>query len=509
LRELILHIGAHKTGSTSIQGFLNRHKGDLAERDWELIAMGGALNLGNIISWGERKNGDIVYSFRDNALENLGRNLEAACHNCIISAEDFFFINDVKAIESLKNILSSYFESIKVLVYLRRQDGMAISQKAQGAKTIQSAKIFGNSPFPLPELGKGVMEYLEYDRKIENWSDYFGKDNLIVRVYERPKLINGDAVTDFIASSGIPITAEPLVLNESLGEQSTLFLHLLRYSGVPHSVIWPLLKSRRIEMSGGERSLPSRAEAQAFQSNFDVSNKKLFDMLNLSEGFDESFDQYPSMSTLPAIDFSFAERNLRIIVSILEEVVNDHSMTLFRATSEKLKQSDPDLADSLQDLLEKFGPCKGETSSPDRHGDWPAAGGGPQENVHASREDSLIISQYIGQINQLARVANDDNVSLFMKIAEALDDTDPQAAEDFVAMAKSIRPYGTHIKRKIAQYARNRKGAEEAARNAKLGVRAKKWIRRRRSDFLSVFTSDNPWRELSLLLRRIKSKLFR
>jgi hypothetical protein len=508
LRKLILHIGAHKTGSTSIQGFLYRNREALAEQSWELISNEGALNLSNLVSFRLSKTGRAVYSFKPDALEKLELKLQAASRNCVISAEDFFFINDIDAIRSLKKTLSQQFEKITVLLYLRRQTEMAVSQKAQGAKTIQSAITFGNSPFPLPEITGNVIEYLEYDSKLDLWSKYFGRENLLVRIYERPRLIEGDVVSDFIVTTGIPVTPEPLVLNESLGEQATLFLHYLRYSGVPHSVLWPLLKSRRIDTPPGPRSQPSRAEAETFQANFDRSNMNLFAGLKLAHGFDESFDQYPPEPILPQMDFAFAERNLRVMISILVEVANVRSAQLFRYAARELRQSDPEMADSLLDLAGKSEDCKDPYRSVQPHFGCPAPEDATSEELVNTEEGARIISQYVETVKQLAEVANDINVNLYITAADALETTDPKTAEELMMLARTIRPYGPYIRHKLAQYEEQRKLAEAAAVEASFLSRVVMLLHKSRLEFLAALRSENTWSALLELVRRIKAKIF-
>ena len=508
MRKLILHIGAHKTGSTSIQGFLYRNREALAEQSWELISNEGALNLSNLVSFRLSKKGRAVYSFKPDALEKLELKLQAACRNCVISAEDFFFINDINAIESLKKTLSQQFEKITVLLYLRRQTEMALSQKAQGAKTIQSAMTFGNSPFPLPEITGNVIEYLEYDSKLDLWSKYFGRENLLVRIYERTKLIEGDVVSDFIVTSGIPVIPETLVLNESLGEQATLFLHYLRYSGVPHSVLWPLLKSRRIETPPGPRSQPSRAEAEAFQANFDRSNMKLFADLKLAHGFDESFDQYPIEPILPQMDFAFAERNLRGMISILEEVANARSAQLFRDAAGELMLSASEMADSLLELAGKAQECKDLSPSPQPCFDLPDAKDAMGEEPVNIEECARVINQYVETVKQLAEVANDINVNLFITAADALEATHPQVAEELMMLARTVRPYGPYIRRKLAQYEGRRKLAEAAALEASFLSRVARLIRKSKLELQAALRSENTWSALLELVRRIKGKIF-
>jgi hypothetical protein len=231
-------------------------------------------------------------------------------------------------------------------------------------------------------------------------------------------------------------------------------------------------------------------------------------MLNLTDGFDQGFDQYPSQPTLPAIEFEFAERNLQRMISIMEEVANDHSAKLFGSAAIELRRSDPEVAGSLLELASKDVTFTDKARSLQQYSNCFISDSEPREAEDAVAEDARIISQYIANINQLAQVANDDNVNLFIKAAEALEGTNLQAAKKFMTLAQSIRPYGPYIKRKLAQYEREGKSATAAPRKTKFSVRAEILIRRCWEEILFVLKSEQPWSELRLLGRRIKAKIF-
>ena len=135
MKKLILHIGAHKTGSSSIQYFLHKRRRELDQAGWEFVIIPGSLNLRQLFKRGTNANSEL--SLQPTVYKTLLKQLQDAKHNCVISAEDFFFLNDQKTISQLRSDFGKVFSEIRIILYLKRQDMMAISQKSQGAKTIR------------------------------------------------------------------------------------------------------------------------------------------------------------------------------------------------------------------------------------------------------------------------------------------------------------------------------------------------------------------------------------
>lgn len=201
---LLLHIGMPKTGTTALQGFLFFNRSKLEKYGWCYPIM----NEGEIGYWerweAERcGNGHGIYDALlvndaqnewDKGIEIILKHLKDK--NVILSTEDIYENWTGKFIASMKE----KFENIKVVIYLRRQDRAIESRYNQWVKGSIIYKPFKEyiESEPLPD------NYLDYKEKLDTISQIIGRENLIVRVYEKQQLTENDTIKDFLSILGIP-----------------------------------------------------------------------------------------------------------------------------------------------------------------------------------------------------------------------------------------------------------------------------------------------------------------
>ena len=107
----------------------------------------------------------------------------------------------------------------------------------------------------------------------------FGRENLICRVYERDKLMNGDIIDDFSSVIGLSIDSDRsrVASNESLSFETMSALLLL--NGSKHRDNKEL--RRKLIAIGNKRNgkripMLTKADARNFLSKFDESNRNFF-----------------------------------------------------------------------------------------------------------------------------------------------------------------------------------------------------------------------------------------
>lgn len=326
--KLILHLGAHKTGTSAIQGFLDTNHDKLIEKGWEFIKVEDSVNLGNCISFWKYED-DVNFSIYEDKYQALINKLSENNFNKIISSEDMFFINDKSMVERLCNDIKQIFDDIDIVIYLRNQVDMALSNKAQGAKTNQSALLFGNDyKNPLPIIDKNIYEYLDYYSKIEMWGDCLPEARLIVRTYSRRNLVNEDSVFDFIDATGIPIEPIAMGVNESIGSILTNILHGLRESSPNPDYIWELFREGYFADLGGDSQLPSIDEAERFMQIFEESNKNIEKNFGVSLSLD--LKKLPSERRIQKLIYEDVYKVLAPIINQLRLNNNDYTVDLIR-----------------------------------------------------------------------------------------------------------------------------------------------------------------------------------
>lgn len=288
MTELVLHIGSHKTGTTSIQDACRRHLYggkrpgvayvDVRQEQDRIVRPRGSLD-----KFGTSLN-----------QESIDRLFRPAADLTITSDETLFYIWSPKQIRTLARLLRPRFDRVRILAYLRRQDLAALSHRKQVAKGRPSGRFYGSTATPLPEYAPHLQRYFDYATKLaDHWGKAFGMENMEVGLYDRRLLKDGDVVADFANRVGIALPPEDHVeKNTALGRDQLIVGLKLMEMGMPMED-----RSRFLaRLSHEGRFLPSRQEAQDFLAHFADSNRRLETLFRVDGKpfrFDESFGMYP------------------------------------------------------------------------------------------------------------------------------------------------------------------------------------------------------------------------
>lgn len=228
MTTIYLHIGMPKTGTTSLQKLLFYNRKKLLEQGY-LYPITGT----NISS----KKGLKAYS-HNSLVKMLNYNTDSqgegfsqceSWEECkkeintlaikskkvIISAEFFTGpgIYNSSLIATIKNILEDY--DTKIVIYLRRQDEFLISYYC-----------YLITFFIRKDIKEFISEWkymADYYRTLELWQDVFGVKNIIVRVFEKNQLKNGNLFEDFLAAVNINYEAIDLKSSQEIRENVSVY----------------------------------------------------------------------------------------------------------------------------------------------------------------------------------------------------------------------------------------------------------------------------------------------
>ncbi|MDD3774922.1 MAG: hypothetical protein PHV08_03060 [Sulfurovaceae bacterium] len=294
-KVLYLHIGNHKTGTTSIQHALLDNRHFLESHNISFFSehtSGGNVKTGNTSAWvyvdpEHVENGAGGYVKDVNKLALKLGNLPY--DTVIMSAESLSFIFKKRHIQNLYDALKKYFNQIKIIVYLRRQDEQVISHHQQESKAGTEVLFFGTDNHAIPQYTEHHHYYMDYYERISLWADVFGDNNMIVKNFDKNKLKEHDVVADFFSIFDLHVPKkETYTLNESNGFEKTKVGHLLnRY-----------IQNKQLRLhlfnhlSNEGKMLSSRPQAQEYYKIFQESNKKLEERFEIQ--FNENFDKYPA-----------------------------------------------------------------------------------------------------------------------------------------------------------------------------------------------------------------------
>lgn len=179
MKTLYLHVGPHKTGSTTIQHFLDKNREQLRQYDYAYLNQGSsngyemARETGAFLTVGE-----LVRSSSQN--------------NHIFSCEGL-----EKRKSGFIRQFSRAFPEIRIIAvfYFRRQDQWIESHYNQRVKRGAECRPFADFCKEILALGR-----IDYLRIIQNWENALGRDAIVLRSLHN---LSGSLESDFLEAIGL------------------------------------------------------------------------------------------------------------------------------------------------------------------------------------------------------------------------------------------------------------------------------------------------------------------
>jgi hypothetical protein len=237
MKRLVLHIGVENTASTYLQqAFANSRQALMKSGVLYPHAPGksnhiklAALALDDArvdqirMMVGIKSPEDAVV-LKAEFLDELGREAsESGCETMLLSNEHCASrLLHEQEIRRLKDMLAPLAETITVIVYLRRQHEAMLSMYSTAVRSGTSRKL----EFP----GAHIIEWrFDYDRLLGRWVEVFGRENIVVRLFN--DLLNGSILDDFAVAASLPgeieWTEPEARLNTRLDARQAEYLRIL------------------------------------------------------------------------------------------------------------------------------------------------------------------------------------------------------------------------------------------------------------------------------------------
>jgi hypothetical protein len=343
--QAILHVGDMKCGSTSIQEWMTRDRALLQANGYWLSDVTRIAHYDSRLS---------SYALNDDRMEVEARkesgirsSRDVPAHRRDIewrltqevaslpsTAKAMIFSHELmlslwpSEVQRLLSMLRRVFAGVRVVAYIRRQDRLFLSLWGQRLKSYA----------PEPDFFERQVQRRSYLRMLDTWSHAVGRDNLVVRVFDKASFAQGNLQADFREATGIPHDdryAPPSHSNESLDAAAQMLLlelgkkldgrssqdrrrlwSRIRRAFQPKAkrqtsiAMFPLpLKMFLIRNRTGRSLLPDRAWAHRIMSACEKENevirRRYFpDRVRL---FDDDFSDYPADGGPPG-------SNLRVCV---------------------------------------------------------------------------------------------------------------------------------------------------------------------------------------------------
>lgn len=309
-RRAILHIGTFKTGSTSIQGFLDANADRLAAKGVRFpLSLGRPNHHGlTVYALSERETTGLIRHLnlhdrqeREEKRAAIAADLAAELaalpadvSTVVFSNEHLCGLNTQAEIERLRDLLAPHFDAMTVLVYLRRQDQRIISDYTQ--------KVRDGYTKPLDLLSYEPAERRDHAVFLDKWAAVFGAGALAPRVFSRSRFVDGDLIDDFLEAIGVADDAafvRPPRENPGLSHEAIEFLRLLNrhlplYEEGARNSLRDRLLPFLAEAFAGDGVRVSKGEAEALlalvgPSNADVAAR----YFGGAPAFDNDLSRYP------------------------------------------------------------------------------------------------------------------------------------------------------------------------------------------------------------------------
>ena len=217
----------------------------------------------------------------------------------IISSEHFHSrLTSTEGIARLKILLEPWVDNFEVVLYLRRQDRMAVS--------LFSTKIKSGTGNPVLFPGAPNQEliyYFNYEQIYAQWRAVFGKAAMQVRLYAKEEWEKGDLLLDFCQVAGIDSKGKniPGIENEALNQEGSDFV--LEVNRQLPNIVDGKRDAERDELVAfiahlcrGSYYPASRDQAIKFYRRYAESNQRLKEKLFPERSvplFDDDFSDYP------------------------------------------------------------------------------------------------------------------------------------------------------------------------------------------------------------------------
>lgn len=232
-RRLLLHVGMHKTGTSSIQEvFSQSNDPQLEYVNWInsnhsslfILLFEDEGKLGQYHGFrnrGEKCIADLP-DLRATWMEQLTNQINGADGKTVIfSAEDCSAPAYASALERLHLFFAQAGSDIGVIGYARAPESFmqaAFQQNLRGGVVIDMGR---KGPRP------------NYRERFEKIDRIFGRDQVLLKEYNRNAFPGGDVVKDFADSIGVsrPHKRDIITINESLSLEATALLYVQRTRG--------------------------------------------------------------------------------------------------------------------------------------------------------------------------------------------------------------------------------------------------------------------------------------
>ncbi|HUB49103.1 MAG TPA: hypothetical protein VMB73_29355 [Acetobacteraceae bacterium] len=348
MRSAILHIGTEKTGTTTLQHMLAARRTELMEFGFCFAAAPGCANHVALALFAAPENmpGDYdIPSKQEGGFDEamFARHFSAElaalpdhAHTVIYSSEFCHsrLIEDSQ-VAKLAVLLRRHFASVRVLVYLRRQDELACSMYSTllrigdtGLELLPNVPNAGDALNNLRDLT--WAHYFDYEGLLDRYARAFGKHCIEPRIFAPDRFVGGNLVSDFLAACGLPDWLGEGMPSRNRAIPAAGQHFLVRLNGY-HANANPSMPPEARDVCTailesnlrGRPRFPARVDAERFYARYRAANERVRAAWFPKQPrlFAEDFSQYPEVSA--RCDAEADAEALRAAFVVVSELVRE------------------------------------------------------------------------------------------------------------------------------------------------------------------------------------------
>lgn len=288
--RLILHIGSHKTGTSSLQRFLHDSQAELRRSS---ILYPDALRPPKE-SYGHHelpRLADLRADLRGDQFEKMLVELDeefarSSCETLLLSSETLF---PVKHKDQIANALHA--DTVEIYVSLRPQYDIASAMyytHLRGRQLPKSPQEY------LPELAR----YFDYAAILTEWRTCYPSALFYVRRFEKGQPARMDAIGDFIDQLKLPLAApapDQYRNHPSLPAKGILFVRALAGRNLERQEFLRNVQflHRHLDLLGAEKSVYSPDERRSIHQASGAINRRV--RLEFGDGRNDDFFEEPEL----------------------------------------------------------------------------------------------------------------------------------------------------------------------------------------------------------------------
>lgn len=202
---IYLHIGLPKTGTSTIQGLLYDNTEALQHQRYlyPRATLGGQSDFAyahhNLARAAYEKDASTWLTFQKEILSSRTNKI-------LVSSEAFSNCRNHAQLEFIKGYLEDF--DVKIVIYLRRQDDFLQA-------LYQTIIVYGEEAIPFNDFYERMISEHERIHSLDHYflvndifATAFGKENIILRIYEKSQLYQGDLLRDFLHTTGVEPTSD-------------------------------------------------------------------------------------------------------------------------------------------------------------------------------------------------------------------------------------------------------------------------------------------------------------